>query len=223
MSVGKRLKEFRIMKKITQEGLASLLKIATKNISDYETGKTAPSLQSLQTIRNTYNLSLDWLLTGEGSMFLTDEKPLNNKIDVLHTQNQKTLNDNYWYIRVNADISAGNPLQAMEHEPLYVIPILKSLIDNPDNYYCFRVNGDSMSPEIEHNDYVVMAKKHDFNNIDNKIVAMRNEDGLNLKRLVVATDNKSAILVSVNTKYNPIVVSKDHIIVGVLKLVIRRY
>ena len=72
MSVGKRLKEFRIMKKITQEGLASLLKIATKNVSDYETGKTAPSLQSLQTIRNTYNLNLDWLLTGEGSMFISD-------------------------------------------------------------------------------------------------------------------------------------------------------
>ena len=72
MSVGKRLKEFRLVKKITQEGLATLLNIATKNISDYETGKTAPSLHSLQIIRNTYDLNLDWLLTGQGSMFISE-------------------------------------------------------------------------------------------------------------------------------------------------------
>ena len=74
MSFGQRLKEFRKVKKITQEELATLLKIATPNISDYENGKTTPSIQSLQIIGNTYNLNLDWLLKGQGSMFIGENK-----------------------------------------------------------------------------------------------------------------------------------------------------
>jgi len=74
VSFGQRLKEFRKVKKITQEELATLLKIATPNISDYENGKTTPSIQSLQIIGNTYNLNLDWLLKGQGSMFIGENK-----------------------------------------------------------------------------------------------------------------------------------------------------
>ena len=72
--IGQRLRDFRKVKKITQEELANVLNLDTANISFYENGKTAPSLQSLEIMRITYNLNINWLLSGEGTMFLDSEK-----------------------------------------------------------------------------------------------------------------------------------------------------
>lgn len=65
-----RLKLFRRDKDLTQEDLATQTAISRTYISTVEAGRQDPSFAFIKTLSKTYNLSIDWLLTGEGSMFL---------------------------------------------------------------------------------------------------------------------------------------------------------
>ena len=64
-----RLKLFRRDKDLTQEDLATQTAISRTYISTVEAGRQDPSFSFIKTLSKTYNLSIDWLLTGEGSMF----------------------------------------------------------------------------------------------------------------------------------------------------------
>ncbi len=130
----------------------------------------------------------------------------------------------FWDLEVVSEISAGIPIPCYTYdEPLHVVPVSKKILPYPYNYWCFRVNGDSMSPEIEHGDYVVLNKTFDTNSLDGKIVAVRNSDGLTLKRLILDTKNKCSFLFPVNKHHSHIILDEEHTIVGALKLIIRIY
>jgi hypothetical protein len=45
-------------------------------ISETETGKNKPSPNLMLALLNIYNLNLNWLLTGEGEMFIRDQEEL---------------------------------------------------------------------------------------------------------------------------------------------------
>ena len=54
--LGKRIRELRKSKKLTQEQLAELLGIGTPNISYIETGKYAPSMDTLEKLANVLDI-----------------------------------------------------------------------------------------------------------------------------------------------------------------------
>lgn len=62
MDIGIVLKEKRTGMKLTQEQLAEKIFVSTKTISNWETGKTTPDLDSLIRLANLFDLSLDNLL-----------------------------------------------------------------------------------------------------------------------------------------------------------------
>lgn len=62
MEIGKMLKEKRAEYKLTQEQLSEQIYVSKKTISNWETGKTTPDLDSLIRLANLFNLSLDKLL-----------------------------------------------------------------------------------------------------------------------------------------------------------------
>jgi len=66
MNLGETLKNERNKKQLTQEQLAEKLFVSTKTISNWETGKTTPDIDSLIRLANLFNLSLDNILL-EGS------------------------------------------------------------------------------------------------------------------------------------------------------------
>ena len=55
--LGKRIKEIRLKRKLTQEKLAEMVDIGTPNISYIETGKFAPAIDTLQKIADALNVS----------------------------------------------------------------------------------------------------------------------------------------------------------------------
>lgn len=55
---GKRLKEFRLQKKLTQEYIANSVDIRTATISDFENGKTSLKLDTLVCICNVLGISI---------------------------------------------------------------------------------------------------------------------------------------------------------------------
>ena len=62
MDIGIVLKEKRTGMKLTQGQLAEKIFVSTKTISNWETGKTTPDLDSLIRLANLFDLSLDNLL-----------------------------------------------------------------------------------------------------------------------------------------------------------------
>ena len=62
-SIGKRIKRYRMDKKLSQEALAEQLNTIHKHISNIETGVRGPSLEMLIMIANTLDVSADDLLT----------------------------------------------------------------------------------------------------------------------------------------------------------------
>lgn len=77
MTFGMRLQQARKTKQLTQIQVAGVLGIDFTTISKYENDKSQPDNSTLQKLANLYDVSLDWLLTGELS---SDTKLLRNKI-----------------------------------------------------------------------------------------------------------------------------------------------
>lgn len=60
--LGKRIKEARIRKDLTQEKFAEIISVSTIYISHLENGSKSPSLETLIKISNTLEVSIDYLL-----------------------------------------------------------------------------------------------------------------------------------------------------------------
>lgn len=60
--LGKRIKEQRLKKHLTQEKLGEIVNVATSNISHIERATTQVSLPSLVKIANALDTTLDWLV-----------------------------------------------------------------------------------------------------------------------------------------------------------------
>ena len=98
MSVGIRLRELRKSLKLSQLEFSASLNVTQSAISQIEKNIISPSFDILTKISNTYFINLNWLITGEGSMFLSDQKNENlNKSSSLESKEvselQKKISD----------------------------------------------------------------------------------------------------------------------------------
>ncbi|MTI49434.1 MAG: helix-turn-helix transcriptional regulator [Firmicutes bacterium] len=59
---GKRLRELRLNKSLTQEQLGKIIGKSKNNISQYETGKREPDLETLNKFAEIFNVKVDYLL-----------------------------------------------------------------------------------------------------------------------------------------------------------------
>lgn len=90
MSVGfgRRLRNTRENKKITQAELAKMLNLGESTISFYESGKREPNYGILVEIAKTLNVSPTFLLTGEKEWWEKDEEP--SEIELLEFIKEKS-------------------------------------------------------------------------------------------------------------------------------------
>jgi len=82
MSIDEILKKKRIEYKLTQEQLSERIFVSRKTISNWETGKTSPDIDSLIRLAHLFNLSLDNLLL-EGSDLV---KNIKNQAEIRNTK-----------------------------------------------------------------------------------------------------------------------------------------
>ena len=68
MEIGKKLKEERLNKDLTQEVIAEKLNVSRQTISNWENEKTYPDIISVIELSNLYSISLDDLLKGDDEM-----------------------------------------------------------------------------------------------------------------------------------------------------------
>ena len=81
--IGRRLRYIREVKNLSQAEMGNSLGIQYQHVSKYERGESVPTWENLTKLLELYNVNLNWLLTGRGSIFLTplgyEEKEENPK------------------------------------------------------------------------------------------------------------------------------------------------
>lgn len=68
MEIGKKLKEARLNRDLTQEVIAEKLNVSRQTISNWENEKSYPDIISVIELSNLYSISLDDLLKGDEKM-----------------------------------------------------------------------------------------------------------------------------------------------------------
>lgn len=74
MTLGNRIKQLRKTLGLTQQEFADKLKVSRSNIATYEVGKNNPADAVNNLICREFNVSEQWLRTGEGEMFLAKSR-----------------------------------------------------------------------------------------------------------------------------------------------------
>jgi transcriptional regulator with XRE-family HTH domain len=86
MKFGETLKNLREIKGITQKDLGKILGVSRATIAGYETKNHQPDYEKLETLSHFFDVSIDYLLTGEDSFHIERMKrPIINE-KVLDTE-----------------------------------------------------------------------------------------------------------------------------------------
>ena len=147
------------------------------------TGIIKPSRDVLDALSRTYNVNLQWFLTGRGSSFYDPETA---EIELL-----------------DQEAAAGNGREIGEFPELKYLPITRSFFypQKTENLKAVYVSGDSMIDEcISNGDIVIFnIKQTEGNGI--YVVSVGNT--LVVKRVDFDTSNQVLTLISANAAYEP--------------------
>ncbi|OQX50295.1 hypothetical protein B5M47_03960 [candidate division CPR3 bacterium 4484_211] len=211
--IGCRIRIYRKKKGLTVKQLAKIIGISQGSLSDIENEKTKPSAKTITSLVRNTDINPDWLLTGEGEMFIRPAK-----VEFKHMTTEEILKQFPQAIPahpvpvINIQVPAGFPEIPLEKEQ--IIDYLY-LPDIPKGSLAIKVRGASMEPTIEDGDYVVFLPINKLGEpIKNgDIIIVRNEwNELILKRY--RQKEGKAYLTSDNPKYPTIEPNENYKIIG---------
>ena len=79
--IGERLKLMREFLGLTQKDLSERLSIKAPALSRYEKSNTIPTIDIINKIVNLFEINIHWLIIGEGSMIIGEEKKNEQKTE----------------------------------------------------------------------------------------------------------------------------------------------
>lgn len=105
MSLGKRLKESRKNKRMTQEHVSKMIGIDFTTVSKHENDKSEPDNATLEKYSKLYGVNAHWLLYGEGSKDIINDQARNDVIEAYNRlpQDKKKLVDDIIRTLINED------------------------------------------------------------------------------------------------------------------------
>lgn len=219
--LGKRIRELRIKKGLTQQRLAEMLNTTKGTISNYETGYSTPDYETLQKLADIFNVTTDYLF-GRTDEIIVKENKTTHGIDKekLKDALEDILDDiipvrNIVKVPILGVIRAGEPIYAEENIEGYTI------VDEEDvkGSRCFflRVKGDSMiNARIMDGDLVFVREQPDVENGEIAVVIVNGNEAT-IKRVYKLPD--AIILQPENPKYKPIVIPKKDVERGEVRII----
>lgn len=189
--LAERIKQARKKAGLTQVNLARKLGIAYPTLNKYERGHRIPDASLLNRMANILGCSPGWLLSGEGSS--TGAQQVSDMVAVSRVPVLDRIPDDF-------------PDSVHEETAEYI-----SMPDLPDGSYSLIVKGDSMSPSIRENDYIVFRPAEDLETGD--ILVVKNEWGESILRRY-RIRNSAPWLVSDNPEYPAVRYDGNYKIIG---------
>lgn len=211
-TLGDRLKLLREKFYGNQDDFALALGCHQNTLSRYETGKRKPKTDVIEKICELTGISEKWLLRGEGEMYegrITEIRPAVAVSKVPDFKYQDDDSDMINIPMVEARLSAGHGswIVGAGIECFYAFSsAFLHRKGNPSSMVVMKVEGDSMSPEIRHNDVVLIDQNQTTIRLG-QIYAVGFEDTIYLKRIDKLPGK--ILLKSVNPAYPPVEISTE--------------
>ena len=145
------LKAIRKCTGMTQQEFASHLDISLSSVANIENGSREISKAMMKSLIEKYNVSAEWLLTGEGAMFISEETMPAVRNEAIPILSQK--------------VSCGSGVNWESEQNIVEYLDIKNLVPALKNrqLYGFRVSGTSMiGAGIKNNDIVVFSSAQNF-------------------------------------------------------------
>lgn len=196
-TLGERLKMARERKGYSQTEVYRRTNINNKTLSRYEKDGSEPDNETLITLANLYEVSLEYLLTGNSKMPKITLPP-KEVYDFIANQINE-YRDNHVFLPVLGTIRAGVPILMDKQYDEYQA-VEKGLLRGRDAFV-LRVSGNSMSGDrIYDGDKVVVVVQNHVDPNDIAVVAVNGEEAT-LKR--VKYQNGIVILIPSNPEMQP--------------------
>ncbi|WP_288201579.1 LexA family transcriptional regulator [uncultured Megasphaera sp.] len=157
-TLGSRIKELRLERKMTGDELGRVLGISKSTISLYEHDKSTPDDAIKKKICSYFDVSFDWLMGITTSRTTIYPKRTGRGVP----------------IPVLGRVVAGIPLEAVE-EILDYEEITPELAATGE-FFALQVKGDSMLPKLEEGDVVIVKKQGDVETGDIAIVLVNGDE-----------------------------------------------
>ena len=191
MQLNERIKQIRIRHGYSMSEFAKLIGCSKSAIGMYETGQRKPKYEILESIADTFNVDMNYLL-GKSDTERLENFTLSSQFSNLFPIEKKK-------IPLLGDIACGKPIYADEDRESYVIAGTNVNAD-----FCLRAKGDSMiGARILDGDIVFIQKADIVNN--GEIAAVIIEDEATLKRVYYYPESQKLVLNAENPKHEPLV------------------
>jgi len=220
--IGTRIKQVRNALHLKQVEMAKALTMNPSAISQMESGRTKPSLETLEEIARLYSVDLHWMITGEGQMFNTPrdsimrsggwdkfQQLMNDRLEEIVQARLEILDAESLDIPVSGEIAAGEPMENYG-ETMDVVTVRKSWINGQSgDFVALRVNGRSMEPDIRNKDVVLIRQSSEWRQLNGKICAVRIDGAITLKKLMLDDAREMIVLIPLNEDFQPILVNPN--------------
>lgn len=131
--IEQRLKEIRNSVGLSQKDFGAIMGIAQTSYANYENGRSSIPASLLEALSLKLNLNLNWLITGEGSVYInSDEKNQHNEEHIIGYGLPSEINDVKETPTIKRIKKAGNAEESDMHK-LYHIRDWIADMDNPDS------------------------------------------------------------------------------------------
>lgn len=195
---------------------ASLIGVSEANVRNYKNG-VMPKADFLEKIARSFDININWLLTGEGNMLRTESEK--ESIPVAHPSESPM--EGIPLIPISAMAGAFTGEQTvLEYEcERFVVPTFKGA------EFLISVKGSSMYPKYNSGD-IVACKRLPMGDIFfqwNKVYVLDTDQGPLIKRVKPGSDKEHVLIVSDNERYEPFELPLDRIyhvalVIGVIRL-----
>ena len=190
----------KIFQGLTQTEVAKICGVTHQAVSRYFRKGILPNYDAMLKIANYAQVSMEWLLTGEGpkgrlaAALREGELSQAATINIITSEEYKGLlrdrisAEGYIAIPlISEPIIAGDPLVIKEKDIEGFICVYRTWVKRGHSYCCLRVRGDSMHPIISHGFMVAIdLNESEPLRLGGQIVAARHQDEVILRYLIVA-------------------------------------
>jgi repressor LexA len=200
-TIGERLREARTNKELDQATLAEKIGVVTRTLQRWEKSEQTPDGVAIMKIARATNVHPNWLLTGEGEMYLPPSRPQN----VYPLQSAIRRKVHLVDLPLVSAVPAGK-VSTMFH-PDYVDNYVTVDDVKDPQAFALKVKGNSMSPRIEDGDIVIVSPQQDARNGDICVIRVDGED--TLKK--VKFEGSYIHLVPLNPDFEPVTVKRKEV------------
>jgi repressor LexA len=200
-SIGDRIREARGNKELDQATLAAKIGVVTRTLQRWEKGDQTPDGIAITKIARATNVTPSWLLTGEGEMYGTKNRPEN----VYPLNAAARRNIHLVDLPLISSVPAGKV--ATLFHPDYVDDYVTVDDIKDPQAFALRVKGQSMSPRVEDGDIVIVSPRQEVRNGDICVIRVNEED--TLKK--VKFEGNYIHLIPLNPEFEPVTVKRKDV------------